>query len=235
MIKLYGLVQSSPSVSTQTRQARIQEALTRYAYQLEALETCRIHQVIDDEHFGIDHTRGGWALDAFIELDFANQQAADHAINSEVFKQLHDTLSPVIWLSCEPHEVVKQTPSIAPALKRMTLLTRISSLSESDFRREWLETHASWVSQWPNVLGYTQNLVTTAHNTEESNIYTLDTPTTHRLPSNVDGIVEFWFKDKATAAQIYASDIVTQTQQHALTFLDEITPFFVETIEVDCP
>lgn len=45
----------------------------------------------------------------------------------------------------------------------------------------------------------------------------------------VDGIVKFWFRDKETAAELYASDIVNRTQEHAKAFLDTITPFFVET------
>lgn len=45
----------------------------------------------------------------------------------------------------------------------------------------------------------------------------------------VDGIVEFWFRDTGTAARTYESAAVQKTQAHALEFLDEITPFFVET------
>jgi hypothetical protein len=48
----------------------------------------------------------------------------------------------------------------------------------------------------------------------------------------VDGIVEFWFRNEAEAKDIYASDIVAKTQQHALIFLDEITPFFVKTSQI---
>ena len=98
-------------------------------------------------------------------------------------------------------------------------------MTPEDFRHEWLTVHASWVRQWPDVLGYVQNLVVDRWHDSRTQSASYDA-----VP--VDGIVEFWFRDTDTAARLYASDLVARTQEHAKVFLDQITPFFVETRQI---
>lgn len=112
-----------------------------------------------------------------------------------------------------------------PFIKRMTLLKRLPGISPEEFRHEWLVNHANFVRQWPNVLGYCQNLVIDRSHGSCTASVTYD-----EVP--VDGIVEIWFHNKAEAAELYASDIVAKTQEHAKVFLDTITPYLVETHKI---
>ena len=134
-------------------------------------------------------------------------------------------LADVHLVACERHEVVPVALGDGPFIKRMTVLKRLPGMTPEDFRHEWLTVHASWVRQWPDVLGYVQNLVVDRWHDSRTQSASYDA-----VP--VDGIVEFWFRDTDTAARLYASDLVARTQEHAKVFLDQITPFFVETRQI---
>ncbi|MCR8550621.1 EthD family reductase [Salipiger sp. P9] len=185
------------------------------------------HAVTDKEQFGISHARGqDWDLDGFSELHFDDMDAMIEAVSGEIFAPTlvdeTEFLEDVKLVACEKHKVVPMEFDNGPYLKRMTLLKRLPGVSPEQFRKEWLETHADFVRRWPNVLGYHQNLVIDRYHGSRTESASYDA-----VP--VDGIVEFWFRDKDTAAELYASDIVTETQEHAKVFLDTITPYFVET------
>ncbi|MCB1397691.1 MAG: EthD family reductase [Rhodobacter sp.] len=226
MITRFGLLRRDPVLTRDQFDAHWRHAHGPLAAQFPGLRAYNQHRVVNDAQFGIDHGRGPWQLDGFSELRFDDLHAMKSAVASPAFgAALTDErgfLGDVHLVACERHEVVPVSLGDGPFVKRMTLLKRLPGLTSEAFRHEWLTVHAQWVRQWPDVLGYVQNLVIDRwHDSRE------DSAPYEAVP--VDGIVEFWFRDTETAARLYASDVVARTQQHARVFLDEITPFFVET------
>lgn len=226
MIARFGLLQRAPGLTPEEFDRHWQLAHGPLAARFPGLRAYSQHLVVDKEQFGIDHARGPWDLDGMSELHFDDLDAMMTAVATPAFGAAHkdeaDFLGDVHLLACEKHEVVPVDVGDGPFVKRMTLLKKLPGVSDAEFRHQWLKLHADWVRQWPDVLGYTQNLVVDRyHGARTQSAGYDDVP--------VDGIVEFWFRDKETAAKLYASEIVARTQQHALEFLDEITPFFVET------
>ena len=106
----------------------------------------------------------------------------------------------------------------------MSLLKRHAHVSPEEFKREWFERHAAFVSKWPGVLGYTQNLVIDRYSAMA------ETAGYDAVP--VDGIVEFWFRSKDDVAALFKTEQVAETQAHAHTFIGEITTYFVETAKI---
>jgi uncharacterized protein (TIGR02118 family) len=229
VIARFGLLKARSGLSAERFSEHWLKSHGPLAAQFPGLQRYYQHLVTNKEQFGIDHKRGMADLDGFSELHFESQDVMHRAIKSQSFAgALSDEeafLDEVKIVVCEKHPVVPVNLGDGPYIKRMTLLKRLPGISAADFKREWLVTHAQWVRQWPNVLGYTQNLVVDRFHKSRTDSAEYD-----EVP--VDGIVEFWFRNEAEAKDIYASDIVTKTQQHALIFLDEITPFFVKTSQI---
>lgn len=226
MIARFGLLTKNPDVSDQDFDRHWRDRHGPLAAQFLGLKAYFQHAVLNKDQFGIDHARGPWDLDGFSELHFDNLGAMMAAVSDQSFatalKDEDGFLADVHLVACEKHVVVPVATGDGRFVKRMTLLKKLPGMSDADFRHEWLKVHADWVRQWPNVLGYVQNIVVDRyHGARTESAPYEDVP--------IDGIVEFWFRDKETAAELYASDIVTRTQLHALEFLDEITPYFVET------
>lgn len=229
MISRFGLLQRASGLSQEDFDRHWLRSHGPLAAKFPGLRAYYQHLVVDREQFGIAHARGPWNLDGFSELHFDDIDSMLLAVSSSVFSgALADEdgfLEDVHLVACEKHVVVPVELGDGPFIKRMTLLKRLPGMSFADFRHEWLEVHASWVRQWPNVLGYVQNLVIDRYHNSRTESSPYD-----EVP--IDGIVEFWFRNKDAAAALYASDIVKRTQQHAQVFLDEITPFFVETRQI---
>lgn len=226
MIARFGLLQKASGLTPEEFDRHWQLAHGPLAARFPGLRAYSQHRVVDKAQFGIDHARGPWDLDGMSELHFDDLDAMMAAVATPSFGAAHQDeeafLADVHLVACEKHEVVPVDLGDGPFVKRMTLLKRRPDVSAAQFRHEWLKVHADWVRQWPDVLGYVQNLVVDRYHGARGQSAAYDA-----VP--VDGIVEFWFRDKETAARIYTSEIVAQTQRHALEFLDEITPFFVET------
>ena len=226
MISRFGLLRRASGLSREDFDRHWRRSHGPLAAKFPGLRAYYQHLIVDDEQFGIDHARGPWSLDGFSELYFDDIDSMLSAVSSSEFSgALADEdgfLEDVHVVACEKHVVVPAELGDGPFVKRMTLLKRLPGMAFTDFCHEWLEVHAWWVRQWPNVLGYVQNLVIDRYHNSRTESSTYD-----EVP--VDGIVEFWFRNKEQAAELYASNIVTQTQKHARIFLDEITPFFVET------
>ena len=226
MIARFGLLKKNPEMTDAAFNGYWKDSHGPLAARFDGLRAYYQHRVVDKGHFGIAHKRGPQDLDGFSELRFDDLAAMKAAVSASSFGPAHGDearfLADVRLLACEKHAVVPVDTGGGPFVKRMTLLKKLPGMSDTAFRREWLERHAAMVRQWPDVLGYVQNIVVDRFHTG-SNVSAPyeDVP--------VDGIVEFWFRDTETAARLYASEIVAHTQQHALEFLDEITPFFVET------
>lgn len=226
MISRFGLLQRAPGLSPEDFDRHWRTSHGPLAAQFPGLRAYYQHTVVNKEQFGISHARSSWDLDGFSELHFDSIEDMLAAVASPEFGgALADEtgfLGDCHLVACEKHVVVPVNPGDGPCVKRMTLLKRLPGMSFEDYRHEWLETHAKWVRQWPNVLGYVQNLVVDRYHGSRTTSAGYD-----EVP--VDGIVEFWFRNREEAAELYASDIVTRTQEHAKVFLDTITPFFVET------
>ena len=229
MITRFGLLRRDPALSRAEFDAHWRRAHGPLAAQFPGLRSYAQHLVVNDEQFGIAHGRGPWQLDGFSELRFDDLDAMKAAVTSPAFAPaLQDErgfLADVHLVACERHEVVPVALGDGPFIKRMTVLKRLPGMTPEDFRHEWLTVHASWVRQWPDVLGYVQNLVVDRWHDSRTQSASYDA-----VP--VDGIVEFWFRDTDIAARLYASDLVARTQEHAKVFLDQITPFFVETRQI---
>jgi uncharacterized protein (TIGR02118 family) len=229
MIARFGLLTKSPKISDAEFDAHWRDVHGPLAAQLSGLRAYFQHLVVNKEQFGIGAARGPWELAGFSELHFDDIDAMLDAVSAQSFgaaiKDEEDFLADVHLVACEKHVVVPVETGEGPFVKRMTLLKKPEEMSAQEFRHEWLTVHAGLVRQWPDVLGYAQNIVVDRyHGARDGNVPYAEVP--------VDGIVEFWFRDKETAAQLYASEIVAKTQEHAKVFLSEITPFFVETRKV---
>ncbi len=229
MIARFGLLTKTPGISAEDFDRHWRDQHGPLAAQFRGLRSYFQHKVVNKDQFGIDHARGPWDLDGFSELHFEDLDAMLTAVSDPSFsaaqKDEGEFLADVHLVACEKHVVVPVQTGGQPVVKRMTLLKKLPGMSDAEFRHEWLKVHADWVRQWPNVLGYVQNIVVDRyHGARTESAAFEDVP--------IDGIVEFWFRDKETAAGLYASEIVTRTQQHALEFLDEITPYFVETRQI---
>ncbi|MBB3139874.1 EthD domain-containing protein [Halomonas organivorans] len=230
MITRFGLLTKRNGVSAEAFNEHWQRVHGPMAARFPGLRGYWQHAVVDKEQFGISHARGaGWDLDGFSELHFDDLQAMLDAVSGDIFAPTladeTEFLEDVRLVACEKHEVVPVNLGEGPYIKRMTLLKRLPGISPEEFRHEWLVNHANFVRQWPNVLGYRQNLVVDRYHGSRT-----ESASYEAVP--VDGIVEFWFRSKEEAAELYASDIVARTQEHAKVFLDTITPYFVETRKI---
>lgn len=226
MISRFGLLTRNAALSPEEFNRHWRDVHGPLAAKMPGMRAYFQNLVVNREQFGISQPRGRWDLDGFSELQFDTLADMTAAVTADRSGGAHDDLGQLLdevnVVACEKHVVVPVDTGGGPFVKRMTLLRRTEGMSPERFRREWLETHAAMVRRWPNVLGYVQNIVVDRF--RGSPTHSVDHGA---LP--VDGVVEFWFRDKDEAAALYASDIVAQTQAHAGEFLAEITPFFVET------
>ncbi|MCC6306286.1 MAG: EthD family reductase [Rhodobacteraceae bacterium] len=223
MIARFGLLRRHPALSPEAFAHHWHDVHGPLAAALPGLRAYFQHRVLEKGSHAI---LGDWTLDGFSELhfdDMASMKAAFAAPSGgEAKKDLGEFLAEVKLVACEKHAVIPARLDPGPVVKRMSLIRRIPGLSDADFRREWLGVHSGMMKQWPDVLGYNQNLVVDRYfrsNTESA--------TPDEVP--VDGIVEIWFASDARMKAAHAAPIVAATMAHAREFLSEITPFLVET------
>lgn len=163
MISRFGLLKRTPNLPPEDFDRHWRTTHGPLAAKLPGLRAYHQHLVVNKEQFGIDHARGPWDLDGFSELHFDDLPSMMSAVSSPHFAAaLQDEpefVKDVHLVACEKHVVVPVELGKGPFVKRMTMLKRLPGISADRFRQEWLTVHASWVRQWPNVLGYVQNLV----------------------------------------------------------------------------
>ncbi|WP_238368783.1 EthD domain-containing protein [Mesobacterium pallidum] len=226
MIARFGLVRKREDVTDAAFDHHWRDVHGPLAAKMKGLRRYDQHRVVDSQQFGIDAARGPWNLDGMSELHFDDHAAMRAAVTDAAYAPTvvdeGNVFADVHVVACEKHVVVPVAPGQGPYVKRMTLLRRPEGMSVAEFRHEWLTVHAGLVRQWPDVLGYVQNIVIDRYQADRDRSAPYSA-----VP--VDGIVEFRFRDRETAAKLYASEIVARTQEHAAKFLAEITPFFVET------
>lgn len=228
MISRFGLVKRKSGVSDEAFLTHWRDVHGPLAAKLPGLRAYYQHRIEDSRQLGVDHPRGAWDLDGFSELQFDSVEAMKAALAAPEFgptvEDVAKFLDSVRLVVCEKNVVVPLAHGDGPFVKRMSLLKRHPHVSPQDFRREWLERHSEFVSKWPGVLGYTQNLVVDRYSAMA------ETAAYEAVP--VDGIVEFWFRSKDEVASLFKSEQVAKTQEHAHSFIAEITTYFVETAKI---
>lgn len=181
--------------------------------------------VIDRVQRGIEFERGGWDIDGFSQLWFDDVAQSAHAFTASdmaaaLVKDENHFLGGLHIVTAEQSVVIPLPAEAARAnlLKRMSIIRRLPTLTEDDFRREW-RIHGDLVRKMPGVGAYRQNVVVVREREK-------GTPCAHEaLP--IDGIVELWFKDEQTLQHAFASPAGQDAMAHAKTFLGDITAFLV--------
>lgn len=186
--------------------------------------------VVDRMQRGIDFVRGPWDFDGFSQLWFDDAQQSDRAfkdgaVAAALIKDEQHFLGNLHIVTAEQSVVIPlpEQDARAKLLKRISVIRRLPTLSEQDFRREW-RIHGDLVRQMPGVSAYRQNVVVVREREK-------GTPCSYdQLP--IDGIVELWFKDAQTLQEAFASPTGQTTMAHAKTFLGDITAFVVEERQI---
>jgi uncharacterized protein (TIGR02118 family) len=182
--------------------------------------------VVDRVQRGIDFARGPWDFDGFSQLWFDDAKQSERAFSdgdlaAALIQDENRFLGGLHIVTAEPSVVIPlpEKDERARLLKRISVIRRLPTLSEEDFRREW-RIHGDLVRQMPGVSAYRQNVVVVREREKGK-------PCNHdALP--IDGIVELWFRDAQTLQEAFASPAGQTTMAHARTFLGDITAFLVE-------
>lgn len=181
--------------------------------------------VIDRLQRGIEFARGPWDFDGFSQLSFDDAKQSDGAFNdsdltNDLIKDEHYFLGGLHIVTAEQSVVipVPEQKERSQLLKRMSVIKRLPTLNEEDFRKEW-KTHGDLVRKMSGVSAYRQNVITGRERVKGRPCGYSDLP--------IDGIVELWFKDAETLNAAFGSEAGQETMAHAKTFLSEITAFVV--------
>lgn len=186
--------------------------------------------VVDKLQRGIAFARGSWEVDGFSQLSFDDGKQPDQLFRhsdfaAQLIRDEQHFLADLHIVTAEQTEVIPIPAAGARAklLKRMSIITRLPSMREADFRREWA-VHAEFVRQMAGVSAYRQNWVVSRERVKG-----------HRCGHDalpIDGIVEMWFKDTAALDAAFNSDAGLRTMAHAQSFLSEITAFVVQERQI---
>lgn len=182
--------------------------------------------VTDRIQRGIDFPRGPWDFDGFSQLWFSDAgQTGSAFVGGEFASALTADeqyfLGDLHILTVEQSIVIPlpAQPERERLLKRISIIKRLPTMSDSNFRREWSK-HGDLVRTMPGVSAYRQNVVLKRERHKGS-------PCEYdALP--MDGIVEMWFKDEDTLQAAFAAPTGHATMAHAQSFLGEITAFLVD-------
>lgn len=181
--------------------------------------------VLDRLQRGIDFPRGPWEFDGFSQLSFDDAKQSDHAFNdsgmaAELIRDEQHFLGDLHIVTAEQSVVISlpAEDERAKLSKRMSVIKRLPSMSEEDFRREW-KVHGDFVRKMTGVSAYRQNVIVGRERVKGQ-------PCSYdELP--IDGIVEMWFEDVPALEAAFSSAHGKETMAHAMTFLSEITAFLV--------
>lgn len=181
--------------------------------------------VVDRLQRGIEFARGPWEFDGISQLLFNNEKQSSNAFSdgdlaAALIKDEQHFLGNLHIVTAEQSTVipVPLKEKRSTLLKRMSVIKRLPTLSEEDFRREW-KTHGELVREMSGVSAYRQNRIVARERVKGQPCGYEDLP--------IDGIVELWFKDAATLEATFTSGAGKAAMAHAKTFLAEITAFVV--------
>lgn len=225
MISRIGILRRKSSMTTEEFRHHWREIHGPLAAQLPGLKEYYHHYVTDASQLGIDHARGAWTVDGFSEIVFESLDSMNAALASAQFKptigDVKTYTDDIKLVVCEKNVVVPFDASAGPAVKRMSILTRRPDIDAAQFRHEWCGKHAADVPRLPGLRGYNQNVVLDRYAGMAMKASYEQVP--------VDGIVELWFPSAEAIVEAFASPAATITQTHALSFIQTITTFLVET------
>ena len=100
--------------------------------------------------------------------------------------------------------------------KLVILLKKKSTLSNGDFARYCLETHASLAKRMPGVRRYVVNIVSRPPNREP----------------DYNGVVELWFDDIDAMKKAFASSEGQTTQKDTEAFTEGVTTLFIDEHQI---
>jgi len=103
-------------------------------------------------------------------------------------------------------------------IKRISLLVRRPEFSRAEFNRYWRDVHGPLAKPVPNVIRYVQN-----HITDETHH-----PHLPAVDQSVDGVVEFWFEDRAAMDAAFATPEAKVMFADGAKFIASVTSFIVE-------
>ena len=168
-----------------------------------------------------DYPRSSERVDVFSKIWFDDQSSAEEAINSNVIDVLKRNEMGNLKSVVTKQNIVIPAVEGKGIYKMMQVLKRPMDVSPEKFEYEWCKVHAEMVPHtFPGVLGYTQNLVLNRCISGSFVPY-------EELP--IDGIVEFWFKDKESMDAAFSAPTAKKAIDHARVFIDEISTFTIES------
>jgi len=228
MIVRMGLLTRRPEIGSEEFRRHWREVHGPLAARLPGLRRYHQNHVVDNRQLAIDHARGSWSIDGISELWFDSVEDMNKAVSSQEYQAVaqdhHTFVGKTGLISAVQNVVVPVDLTTGPLVKRMSILSRKRGLTPDQFKHEWWGFHAEAVRKFPNLMGYTQNLVV-----ERS--AGLGRPASQEeLP--IDGMVEMWFRSVADIETAFRSPAADVSQTHALSFIAEITTFLVEVHEV---
>ncbi|MGX2959609.1 EthD domain-containing protein [Peribacillus sp. JNUCC 23] len=168
-----------------------------------------------------DYPRSSERVEAFFKVWFDDQSSAEKASNSNAIDALNRSDMGDLKSVVTKQNIVIPTAEDKGIYKMMQVLKRPADVSPEKFEYEWCKVHAEMVPHtFPGVLGYTQNLVLNRLIAGKSVPY-------EELP--IDGIVEFWFRDKESMDAAFSAPTAIKAIDHARVFIDEISTFTIES------
>jgi hypothetical protein len=168
-----------------------------------------------------DYPRSSERVNAFSKIWFDDQSSAEKALNSNAIDALNRNDMGDLKSVVTKQNIVIPTVEDKGIYKMMQVLKRPVDVSPEKFEYEWCKVHAEMVPHtFPGVLGYTQNLVLNRSISGKFVPY-------EELP--IDGIVEFWFKDKESMDAAFSAPTAIKAIDHARVFIDEISTFTIES------
>lgn len=168
-----------------------------------------------------DYPTSSERVDAFSKIWFDDQSSVEDTLNSNEIDALNRNDMGELKSVVTKQNIVIPTVKDKGIYKMMQVLKRPVDVSPEKFEHEWCKVHAEMVPHsFPGVLGYTQNLVINRSKSGKLVPY-------EELP--IDGIVEFWFKDKESMDAAFSASTAMKAIDHARVFIDEISTFTIES------
>lgn len=226
MITRTGILTRRPDLTPEQFRRHWLEVHAPLAARLPGLRRYHQNHVVDASQLAIDHARGAWEVDGFSQLWFDDMDAMRRVVEApELRPDLPDIpnfCGDVKLVICRPNVIIPVAADAGPLVKRMSILTRRPDITAERFRDEWFGFHAEAVRKFPNLIGYTQNLVVDRGGADLTSSASYE-----QVP--VDGIVELWFRSVDDVRTAFGSPAAEVSQRHALDFIGTITTFLVGT------
>ena len=117
-------------------------------------------------------------------------------------------------------------------IKRLTLMTRRPGMSRDAFADYWTNRHAPLLASHPAVKRLVINVTREYLRFSVRNADPDDPLRSTIVTQTPDGVVEIWFKDRASMEAMYQSDFSKQLVADAEHFVGAIVTFIVDEREI---